>query len=728
MKADTVDLATIFGKPVRYLVPLFQRPYVWNLEKQWEPLWDDIQAVAERQLDDTPANDAIPHFMGAVVFDQVLTATGMIESRYVIDGQQRLTTLQLFISAARSVALEFGLAKPCQMLEKLLFNDDFLVKKPEDRFKVVPTWSDRDAFNQAVGESKAAGSAHRMLEAFSWFRGSIREWAVEGRTTAETEARFDALATVLWKLLAIVSIDLSAGDNAQVIFETLNARGTPLLAADLIKNHLFQVAIRQGGDIDALYEKYWKPLDQDWWRKEVHQGRLKRPRLDILANYWLAMRLTHEVVSHQLFQDFKHYLADLNAPAETLLADLAQYAGVYRRLVEEPETTDLGRFWYRLDAMEVTTAYPVLLWMLGPEGLEAVEVPAALAAMESWMVRRLLVRATTKNYNTVFLTLLRELTSIAELRRPVADDVVVFFSRLQGESQSWPTDQEVMSSLRVMPAYKSLKLIRLRIVLEAIEVHLYTGLTEKVVLGHDLTVEHALPQNWVANWPLPDGVDPVAGATERDALKHTIGNLTLVTGKLNPAMSNASWPAKRKELQKHSILKLSADLRAADTWDEEAIRTRTEVLSAACVGLWSGPIAVDPATGAEVGEATQPGSSSGHVLAIADASGVGPQLRRVATRCLEAGLCVRYYPYSVMFTTPADRRVMVFTVWPQASEPHTFVIWRAPDVLAKLWPGVSQQAAEQALSPSGRAVINASELEAIVERVVDLVASQPIPQ
>lgn len=121
MKADTVDLATIFGKPVRYLVPLFQRPYVWSLEKQWEPLWDDIQAVAERQLDDTPANGAIPHFMGAVVFDQVLTATGMIESRFVIDGQQRLTTLQLFISAARSVALELSLAKPCQMLEKLLF-------------------------------------------------------------------------------------------------------------------------------------------------------------------------------------------------------------------------------------------------------------------------------------------------------------------------------------------------------------------------------------------------------------------------------------------------------------------------------------------------------------------------------------------------------------------------------------------------------------------------------
>jgi hypothetical protein len=81
-----------------------------------------------------------------------------------------------------------------------------------------------------------------------------------------------------------------------------------------------------------------------------------------------------------------------------------------------------------------------------------------------------------------------------------------------------------------------------------------------------------------------------------------------------------------------------------------------------------------------------------------------------------------------MISTPADRRVMVFTAWPQANEPHTFVIWRAPEVLVKLWPCASQQAAEQALGPSGRTVISAREFEAIADRVADLVASPPISQ
>ena len=585
MRADTVDLATIFGKPVRYLVPLFQRPYVWTLEHQWQPLWEDIQAVAERQLDDTPSNDSIPHFMGAVVFDQVLTSTGMIESRYVIDGQQRLTTLQLFIAAARSVALDLELAKPCQMLEKLLFNDDFLVKKPEDRFKVVPTWSDRGAFQQALGGEHMVDGNHLMMEAYLWFQETIRDWAVDGRSGDEIDTRFEALTTVLWKLLAVVSIDLTTGDNAQVIFETLNARGTPLLAADLIKNHLFQVAISQGCDIDALYEKHWKPLDQDWWRAEVQQGRLRRPRLDILANYWLAMRIRHEVVSHQLFQGFKRYLADLNGPAETVLADLALYADVYRRLVGEPEGTPLGRFLYRLDTMEVTTAYPVLLWMLGPDGLEAAEVPAALAAIESWLARRMLVRATTKNYNSVFMALLREITSLAESRRPVAEDIVAFFAALHGDSQFWPSDRAVLSALRTLPVYTSLTRARLRMVLEALETHLYTGLTEKVLLGHDLTVEHVLPQEWRTNWPVPEGVDP----SERDGLKHTLGNLTLVTGRLNPSMSNAGWSAKRVAMRENSILKISTDLREAEVWDEAAILRRTERLSDVCLRVWPRP-------------------------------------------------------------------------------------------------------------------------------------------
>ena len=78
------------------MVPLFQRPYVWKKDEQWEPLWDDIRELADRVMTDGKSR---PHFLGAIVLDQQHTTTGQIEMRLVIDGQQRLTTMQLLLEA-----------------------------------------------------------------------------------------------------------------------------------------------------------------------------------------------------------------------------------------------------------------------------------------------------------------------------------------------------------------------------------------------------------------------------------------------------------------------------------------------------------------------------------------------------------------------------------------------------------------------------------------------------
>src|SRR6516162_1235089 len=88
----------VFMQPQRLVVPLFQRAYVWNEENQWEPLWDDVVRVAERVLD-KPFEKHHPHFLGAVVLQQVQKQTGQMQERTIIDGQQRLTTLQLLLDA-----------------------------------------------------------------------------------------------------------------------------------------------------------------------------------------------------------------------------------------------------------------------------------------------------------------------------------------------------------------------------------------------------------------------------------------------------------------------------------------------------------------------------------------------------------------------------------------------------------------------------------------------------
>src|SRR5687768_1809286 len=109
MKSDTLTPWQLFGKQVRYLVPMFQRPYVWKQDLQWEPLWQDVRVIAERQasaMATEPTAEVPPHFLGAIVLEQQLVPAAFLEVRHVIDGQQRLTTLQVLLDAVQAVTEE----------------------------------------------------------------------------------------------------------------------------------------------------------------------------------------------------------------------------------------------------------------------------------------------------------------------------------------------------------------------------------------------------------------------------------------------------------------------------------------------------------------------------------------------------------------------------------------------------------------------------------------------
>lgn len=742
MKADTVDLSVIFGKPVHYIVPLYQRPYVWTREDQWEPLWQDVRDVANRQMDDTPANDNIPHFLGAVVLEQALVPTGMIDARSVVDGQQRLTTLQLLIAAARSIAIEHNASDPRQMFEKLLFNEKFLAKQSGDELKVFPTFRDRLPFRESIEDGiVAASGGHRIHEAYRFFRTSIREWIDEAADAAEAAKYLEALSTAIWKRLVVVTIDLDPGDNSQIIFETLNARGTPLLAADLVKNHLFQVATVQGEDIGALYETYWKTLDTDWWREEVVQGRLRRPRLDLFLFHWLTMSSGREFVSHELFQGFKRHLSSGTGRAADVLADLARYAPIYERFEKEPRDSNLGQFLYHLNVLDVTTAYPALLWLLGPEGFSDVsERDGALAAIESWLFRRMMTRQTTKAYNVVFLALLNSVRDAVRARgtAPRANDIIDYLTGLRGESRLWPSDAMVDSALSTLPIYQVFTRNRVRVLLEALELELREAYSEKVSLPTDLTIEHVLPQHWEQHWPLPEAADALQARLDRDQAKHRLGNLTLVTGRLNPKMSNAGWADKRPTLQKFSVMRISSDIVTAANWDESLIAERGQRLTQAAIARWARPegaesledLRDDDVPGVEgpkgvIAVAGPPDPQRPHELAralgAADEIGVGSDLRRVIATSRKLGLAVLPNKEGVSFASPGRHRSL-FALTPSWKDEGSFAITKWPSAFSEEIRGLTLEEAQAALGTSEEeGVVMPEDLDAVLDAIASLV-------
>lgn len=609
MQAQTLAPAGIFGYHIRYVVPLFQRPYVWNLDDQWEPLWEDVRTVTERLLDAPAGYGAAPlppHFLGAIVLDQQFIPAGFIAVRHVVDGQQRLTTLQLLLDAAQYVVEQHGAPMDAQALRVLVLNDPQIAQHSDEVFKVWPTDRDQAAFRAVMDNDTMVPPAlrsSRIAQAHAFFVQEITEWAEITGDPDKVTARLNALVRTLREHLKVVVIDLEPGDNAQVIFETLNHRGSPLLAADLVKNLIFQIAQAQGADVEQLYRDHWAPLDNDYWRQPVAQGRLFRPRIDVFLNYWLTMKLRREVQTDRVYSDFRDYALTARPPIPELLGELAADAKVYEQMEKLPAATVEGTFYYRvIKALDSAAVGPFLLWLLrwDDTAMPAVQRHRALRALESWLVRRALCRATSKDVNRMVVELLRAMEEAGAAT--AGDTVETVLAGQQAESRYWPDDATLRTALRDEPIYKNLSRPRLRMVLEAIEDSLRSPLGEGQPCPRGLTVEHVMPQGWREHWGGAITQDPIA-ALRRDGLVHVLGNLTLVNQRLNPTMSNRPWTAreaadrglgdrgKREYLLQHSQLKLNAEIVAEheDVWTEDDIRARTDALIGRVIAIWPRP-------------------------------------------------------------------------------------------------------------------------------------------
>jgi hypothetical protein len=596
--AGTLSVGRIFGLDRRYVVPLFQRPYVWTREDQLEALWDDVRTVSERLL----AGQATrPHFLGAIVLDQLRHPTGRVETRLVIDGQQRLTTIQIMLEAFADVAREKGLERLHLALVRLTRNEDPLIDDEEEAFKVWPTNLDRDVYRavmaaksptdmlqslQVRASRKRKSTGIPIADAFIYFHQAFTDWLDADH--AHVEGRADVLYKALKDYLRLVVIDLGSDDDAQLIFETLNARGTPLLPSDLVKNDLFHRAEVQGENIKRLHERWWKPFEDewDWWREEVGRGHAKRPRIDIFLQNYLTRELRDDVKLAHLYDAYKDVArARHDGRAEALMERINAFAGHFRLLYDAEAGGPLAAHFQRLQAMEMNTANPFLLEVLERFGREAPETRAILAALESFLVRRMVCQLSARSYGMFFVEALK-LVDAGET--DVSASFVGFLMRSDTDTARWPNDAEFRDCWMTLPTGSQGR-VRIEMLLLALEARVATGKTERVRIDGSLTVEHLMPREWTTHWAPPEGPDASRAIAERQRLIQTMGNLTLLTDKLNPSVSNGPWDRKLAGIREHSILKLNLELAGYGPWGEAAIRKRGERLFELAREIWPRP-------------------------------------------------------------------------------------------------------------------------------------------
>ncbi|HTG34676.1 MAG TPA: DUF262 domain-containing HNH endonuclease family protein [Thermoanaerobaculia bacterium] len=622
MDANAVTLLDLFEKKMRLEVPLFQRQYVWNQEQQWEPLWEDIVRKFTEYLEGR--KDAPVHFLGAMVLDLKQTPATHVEKRQIIDGQQRLTTFQIFLAAFRDFCREYGCEDLAGELEGYTLNKGMMANPEIDKFKVWPTQADRGQFIDvlSLGSRIAIEKKHpvvrqkyarnpdprpRMVEAYIFFSDEIYSFFIgteqEPPLAAEQPIamRIEECFQALKNALQVVAIDLGQGDDAQVIFETLNARGQALLPADLLRNYIFLRAARLKEPQEELYENYWRSFDDSFWRTEIRQGRLFRPRSDLFIQHFLASRLMVDIPVKHLFVEYRSWI-DRDKPFKTVAAELAvlsKQGDDFRRLLDPRKDDYLHRLGTFLNDFDISTAYPLLLFFLD-KGLSDGDWKIISTALESYLLRRAILGWTTKSYNKIFLNLIKAMQHAALTPQALIDSL----SRLHGESAAWPNDEVFAEAWQTIPAYNVMNNAKLVHVFQRLGETYLTKRSEDVTINCPLTIEHILPASWAEHWPLPNGkrgltprelgdVDsenPEAIATRRrNSVVHTIGNLTVLTQNLNSVVSNSPWPTKKPELLKSSLLPINQQLHKYQAWNEETIEERGRELLRKAVIVWPTP-------------------------------------------------------------------------------------------------------------------------------------------
>lgn len=542
MKATETKLQRLIEGTNQYLVPLFQRPYTWT-SKEWDQLWTDIAELMEGPV--------VEHFIGPIVTAPARSVPEGVAKYLLIDGQQRITTLFVLLAAMRDHANALGLDTLGPEIDETLLKNRF--KSGNDRFKLLPTQMDRKSFTDLV-EGQAPAGDDGISKCYRYLLKKVK---------ALDAAGLEQCKNVVVNRLILVSIILDESDNPHVIFESLNSKGRDLTQADLIRNYfLMRVHVNEQ---ERIFNKYWVPIQDrlgDGATEFIRHFLMLRGswvRKD--AVYWCLKGEADQKRSQEQIEEY--------------LANLERFSRYYHNLVNprEAETnTELAVRLHRLNRIEVTTAYPLLLALYddfakGKFPLQ--NFTNVLDMIENFMMRRWVCGAPTYDLNKFFPVMYgnasRDGDLVVGIRKALA-------------AKRYPRDSEFSDRLINSRLYVAgEKATKLKLLLERLE-ESYEHKEE--VPFDNLTVEHIMPQK------LTDAWREMLGDTAEDDHEnwlHTLGNVTLTA--YNPELSNSDFERK-KSLLIESHLELNRNINSYATWTRDSIEKRAKSLVARAMLLW----------------------------------------------------------------------------------------------------------------------------------------------
>ncbi|GAA7257601.1 DUF262 and DUF1524 domain-containing protein [Helicobacter pylori] len=544
MEADATPLLKFIkdNQKNQLVIPIYQRVYSWEKE-QCKELWDDIIKVGGDDKMDG-------HFIGSILY--VLDGiTHSDNALLIIDGQQRLTTITLLLTALR----DHWSDKRKEIEDHYLINSD---KDGDKKFRLILSDSDKDTLLSLIDKNRREPSkpSSKIMENFKLFE----EWV---SNTNKLETIFKGL-----EKLVIVYIALKKGkDDPQLIFESMNSKGIELTQTDLIRNYIvMETEIEKQ---ESFYNKYWRTMEEEF--------KQNKKLFDRFVRHYLTIK-TREIPNiKKVYVALKDYRQKEGIGIEDLLKDLQKYCGYFCRIVFKKEADkDLNKALGFLVDLEMDVVYPLLLELYSDYSdgvLSKDDFRRSIALIESYICRRAVCGLGTNSLNKVFPSFTKHIQKDEYFK-----SLKAHFGYLT-EKQRFPNNDEFKDCFITINFYKFKKKEYFFERLENFD-------TKEPVNTQKCTIEHIMPQTLTEQWErdLGENFQEI-----HDKYLHTIGNLTL-TG-YNDKYRNNSFQEKQgmEKGFKDSPLRLNQGLRDLESFGKEEIKKRANDLADLALKIWTYP-------------------------------------------------------------------------------------------------------------------------------------------
>lgn len=544
----------------QFVIPVYQRNYTWTAGKEVAQYLEDLTSVLKGEYNN--------HFLGILIY--LDTPIDSFTREYsVIDGQQRLTTTFIILYAIKAILKEKGDEASINNLDGQYLTNPYAEDKM--KYKLKPLVADDEVYQKIVEEKfdEIKEDESNVYKNYLYVIGKLKALLGDGYSAND-------ILMALNKLY-VVCVPISEEDNAQKIFESINATGVKLTASDLIRNFILM-------DLQSdVQEKYYK----DYWKKIEDYISSDSKKLESFFRMYLAVR-THSLPNKSaIYRNFVSWVKDSKVETENLLKDIVQYAeayySIYRRDISELDSSirDSIKEFRRILSEMPAPALMELYLIYKKKDISEETFSHLVQMINCYLIRRALCDLDTSSITRMFPTFIRDVFEECNGNYKNIIDIAGknLVTKNVGNGMFMPTDTQMREIIATANMYNLRS--TLRIFFDKLELK---NNPAPVDLS-SLSVEHIMPQSKSKDWMKALQIDEETYTYNL----HRLGNLTLAAKSDNSAMGDKLWEYKNEILKSTSHLKINEEILKVEKWTIDDIEARTNELIEKMIELYPYP-------------------------------------------------------------------------------------------------------------------------------------------